>query len=173
MHLRSIFVLATTAAALAVPAAVAAPGGAVESASGGVHWTIPLPNAFGVEVINQPLAFDARKYADGSVSGRFEYHQIAEGTSFNFNVEVTCMNVYGGNRAQDRRCGQAEQRPDDTRRHVRVVPGLRQRRGGQRARRSVESRRVRRRGRERGVLQQPEPPPLRTWDVQGNVQVRG
>ena len=100
MHIRSFFVLATIVAALTVHAALAAPGGPVASASGGIHWTIPLPNAFGVEVVNQPLAFNARKYADGSVSGRFEYHQIVEGTSFDFNVDVTCMNVYGGNRAK-------------------------------------------------------------------------
>lgn len=101
MHLRSIFALAGIAFVLAVPATLAAqPGAPVASASGGVHWTIPLPNAFGVEVINQPLAFNARKYADGTVSGQFEYHQIVEGTSFNFNVDVTCMNVYEGNRAK-------------------------------------------------------------------------
>ena len=100
MHIRSFFLLAAIVAALTVPAALAAPGGPVASASGGIHWTIPLPNAFGVEVVNQPLAFNARKYADGSVSGRFEYHQIVEGTSFDFNVDVTCMNVYDGDRAK-------------------------------------------------------------------------
>jgi hypothetical protein len=100
MHIRSFFLLAAIVAALTVPAALAAPGGLVASASGGIHWTIPLPNAFGVEVVNQPLAFNARKYADGSVSGRFEYHQIVEGTSFDFNVDVTCMNVYDGDRAK-------------------------------------------------------------------------
>ena len=88
-------------ALFAVPLAAATPGGArVASATGGVHWTIPLPNAFGVEVANQPLAFNARKYDDGTVTGRFEYHQVVEGTSFDFNVDVTCMNVYGGNRAK-------------------------------------------------------------------------
>jgi hypothetical protein len=100
MHIRSFFLLAAIVAALTVPAALAAAGGPVASASGGIHWTIPLPNAFGVEVVNQPLAFNARKYADGSVSGRFEYHQIVEGTSFDFNVDVTCMNVYDGDRAK-------------------------------------------------------------------------
>ena len=100
MHLRSIFMLVGMVCALAVPGALAAGGEPVASANGGVHWTIPLPNAFGVEVVNQPLAFDAGKYADGSVSGRFEYHQIVEGTSFDFNVDVTCMNVYDGNRAK-------------------------------------------------------------------------
>jgi len=100
MHIRSFVVLATIAGALLIPAALAAPGGPVASASGGIHWIIPLPNAFGVEVDSQPLAFTARKYADGSASGHFEYHQIVEGTSYNFGVDVTCMNVYGGNRAK-------------------------------------------------------------------------
>ncbi|HEV2901934.1 MAG TPA: hypothetical protein VGW30_01605 [Gaiellaceae bacterium] len=85
---------------LALPATAAGGGGVVASASGGVHWTIPLPNAFGVEVVNQPLAFTARKYADGSVSGHFAYHQIVEGESFNFGVDVTCFVVYDGNRAK-------------------------------------------------------------------------
>ena len=101
MHLRHMSILAAGLALLAVPAALAARSDApLISASGGVHWTIPLPNAFGVEVVNQPLAFNARKDADGSVHGQFEYHQVVEGTSFNFHVEVTCMNVYDGNRAK-------------------------------------------------------------------------
>jgi AraC-like DNA-binding protein len=56
MHIRSFFLLAAIVAALTVHPALAAPGGPVASASGGIHWTIPLPNAFGVEVVNQPLA---------------------------------------------------------------------------------------------------------------------
>jgi hypothetical protein len=100
MHVRIALALAGIAL-LAVPLATATAGGApVASANGGVHWTIPLPNDFGVEVVNQPLAFNARKYADGSVTGQFEYHQIVEGESFNFHVDVTCMDVYGGNRAK-------------------------------------------------------------------------
>jgi len=102
MRVRSALALVGIAGLLAIP--VAALAGlnqtVVASASGGIHWTIPLPNAFGVEVQNQPLAFNARKYADGSVDGRFEYHQIVEGESFDFNVDVTCMNVYDGNRAK-------------------------------------------------------------------------
>ena len=83
---------------LAIPHASAAGGGA--SASGGVHWTIPLPNPFGVEVQNRTLSFTARRHADGGASGRFEYHQVVEGTAFIFNVAVTCMAVYDGNRAK-------------------------------------------------------------------------
>jgi hypothetical protein len=88
------------AVSLAVDGVGAADGTVVESASGSVHWTIPLPNPFGVEVENRTLSFTAREYADGSVTGRFEYHQVVEGVSFDFNVNVTCLNVYDGNRAK-------------------------------------------------------------------------
>ena len=102
MRLRNVFALAGIAGLLAAPAAAASQSGnaVVESASGGIHWTIPLPNPFGVEVVSQPLAFNAVKYADGSVSGDFEYTQKAGGDTFTFGVDVTCMNVYGGNRAK-------------------------------------------------------------------------
>ncbi len=101
MRLRVLVALGVTVALVAIPAAPASQtAGPVIIATGGVHWTIPLPNAFGVEVVNQPLAFNARRYADGSVSGQFEYHQIVEGESFNFHVEVTCFEVYDGNRAK-------------------------------------------------------------------------
>jgi hypothetical protein len=100
MLVRTALTLIATAGVLAIPVAAGSTPAVVASASGGVHWTIPLPNPFGVVVENQPLAFNASKYADGSVSGRFEYHQIVEGESFDFNVDVTCMNVYDGNRAK-------------------------------------------------------------------------
>jgi hypothetical protein len=101
MRLRNVFVLA--ALAVASGGLAAGSGGSsstVESADGGAHWTIPLPNAFDVVVWNRTLAFDARTSADGSVSGHFEYQQIVEGTAFKFNGTVTCMNVYDGNRAK-------------------------------------------------------------------------
>ena len=96
MRLRFAVALAGLTGLLAVPFATATPP--VISASGGVHWTIPLPNQFGVEVVNQPLSFTALKDADGNVSGQFVYHQVVEGTSFNF--DVTCFNVYDGNSAK-------------------------------------------------------------------------
>src|SRR5947207_13907764 len=81
MRPRNLIALLGIAGLLAVPVAAAAGSGnpVVESASGGIHWTIPLPNVFGVEVVSQPLAFTAAKYADGSVSGHFEYIQKAGG----------------------------------------------------------------------------------------------
>lgn len=96
--MRTLWALAALAVLLAIPTASAARADA--SASGSAHWTIPLPNAFGVEVQNRTLSFNARKHADGSASGRFEYHQVVEGEAFIFNVSVTCLNVYDGNRAK-------------------------------------------------------------------------
>jgi len=95
-----LVVLLLAATVLVLPAAADGAGGAVASASGGVHWTIPLPNPFGVEVGNRTLAFDAKRYADGSVGGRFEYHQVVDGAAFRFNVDVTCFRVYDGHRAK-------------------------------------------------------------------------
>jgi hypothetical protein len=100
MHLRHLLMLAGIAGLLTFPATAAGGPGVVASASGGVHWTIALPNQFGVEIGNQPLSFNAKKYADGTVSGEFEYHQLGLGESFNFHVEVTGMNVYDGHRAK-------------------------------------------------------------------------
>jgi len=95
-----VLIAVVGAALLAVPAPASGTSDVVAAANGGVHWTIPLPNPFGVEVENRTLAFNARRHADGSASGRFEYHQVVEGTAFRFNVDVTCMGVYDGNRAK-------------------------------------------------------------------------
>jgi hypothetical protein len=101
MSARTLWGIIVVACLLAVPVTAAGAGGTiVASASGGAHWTIPLPNPFGVVVQNRTLAFDARRYEDGSVDGRFEYHQVVEGEAFRFNVDVTCFVVYDGNRAK-------------------------------------------------------------------------
>jgi hypothetical protein len=101
MRVRRAFVLIGIGGLLSVPTATAAESDRpVASANGSAHWTIELPNPFDVEVWNRTLSFNARKYADGSVTGRFEYHQVVEGEAFKFNVDVTCMNVYDGNRAK-------------------------------------------------------------------------
>jgi hypothetical protein len=100
MHARKLAALAAVICLSAISPASASESDVIASATGGAHWTIPLPNAFGAVVENRTLAFNARKYADGSVTGRFEYHQLFEGGTFKFNVDVTCMNVYDGNRAK-------------------------------------------------------------------------
>ena len=58
MPLRQALVVVSVAL-LAVPVAGAAKSKShvVAAAKGKVSWTIPLPNAFGVEVVSDPLAF--------------------------------------------------------------------------------------------------------------------
>ena len=76
---RSLHARAQSPGARALPACsqsrshLPRPVGPVQSATGGIHWTIPLPNPFGVEVRNQPLAFNARKDADGQVTGHLPF----------------------------------------------------------------------------------------------------
>lgn len=74
----------------------AAHGVVVASATGGADWVLEV---FGF-TIPQTLGFSAKKFADGSVSGHINYHQIFEGETFKFNATVTCMNVYDGNRVK-------------------------------------------------------------------------
>jgi hypothetical protein len=100
MHVRQATTLLAIAGLLVIPVTSAAGSGSAVASANGSHWTIPLPNQFGVVVENRTLSFDARKYEDGSVTGQFEYHQVVEGEAFKFNVDVTCMNVYDGNRAK-------------------------------------------------------------------------
>ena len=102
MRSRGVFPVAMLlfASATLVVASAPAQGGVVESAEGSAHWTIPLPNPFDIEVRNRTLSFNAKRFSDGTVSGHFEYHQVAEGESFDFNVRVTCMHIYDGHRAK-------------------------------------------------------------------------
>ena len=100
MPVRTVLALLVGASFLAIPVAAAGGGAPAASVNGSSHWTIPLPNPFGVEVGNRTLSFNARESADGSVSGRFEYHQVVEGEAFIFNVDVTCLKIYDGNRAK-------------------------------------------------------------------------
>lgn len=92
----SIALLALGAPSIA-PVAADAP---VATASGGYHWTIEEDDIFGVEVVNRALTVNARRYADGSVGGVFQYQQVAFGEAFRFVLSVTCFNVYDGNRAK-------------------------------------------------------------------------
>lgn len=68
----------------------------VERASGGANWTLEV---FGLTV-PQVLGFTARKYADGRVEGHIEYHQVFLGERLKFVADVTCMEIYDGNRVK-------------------------------------------------------------------------
>jgi hypothetical protein len=172
MHLRQLAAVVALAGLLTVPATASGGSGLVASASGGVHWTIELPNPFGVVVGNQPLAFNAKKYADGRVKGQFEYHQVALGTSFNFHVDVTCMNVYDGNRAKIG--GVIRVSNDPT-----LPPGMfawfQLFDNGEGADDPPDQSSLVGFGNEaanEAFCNSPNPPRFGPWDVQGNVQVR-
>jgi len=101
MRVRTVLAAVGMAALLAVPVATAneSDQAVVAAAKGNVEWTIALPNPFGVEVGND-LKFNARKHADGSASGKIHYIQTVEGESFEFRIDVTCLEFYDGNRAK-------------------------------------------------------------------------
>ena len=64
----------------------------VESASGGYNFTTD-PRFFGFPVDNR-LTFTAKRHADGSISGRYNYEQGAFGERFIFKGSVTCFVIY-------------------------------------------------------------------------------
>jgi len=68
-------------------------------AQGASHWTIDEA-VFGVEVNNRALTFSATRLPNGEITGSFEYIQVVEGVSYRFTGDVTCFNVYDGNRAK-------------------------------------------------------------------------
>lgn len=76
----------------------------VAAASGGANWDLLGFDLTGDGVddpIGNVLAFNAVRYADGSVSGQIEYQQSALGDFFRFHGPVTCIGVYdGGTRAK-------------------------------------------------------------------------
>jgi hypothetical protein len=99
MRVRNIVFAAAVFGLLAVPVATAHSDRAVVGKTkGDVEWTIP-PDVFGAEVGND-LEFRARKHADGSASGWIHYIQTFQGEVFEFEIDVTCLEFYDGNRAK-------------------------------------------------------------------------
>jgi hypothetical protein len=174
MNARTVWVVVVIAGLLSIPVAAADPGGTVvASANGSAHWTIPLPNAFGVVVQNRTLALNARRYEDGTVSGRFEYHQVVEGDAFKFNVDVTCFAVYDGHRAKIG--GVVEQSSDPTL-PVGTFAWFQVFDNGEGAGAPPDRSSLIGFGTEaanEAFCNSPNLPRFGPWDVDGNVQVRG
>jgi hypothetical protein len=171
MSVRLALALASAVALVAVAGSPAAEP--VASANGGAHWTISLPNPFGVEVVNRTLAFNARRYADGSVSGHFEYHQVVEGDAFKFNVAVTCFRTYDGNRAK---IGGVIQVSNDPTLPEGTFAWFQVFDNGEGADAEADESSLIGFGDEvanEAFCNSPNLPRFGPWDVQGNVQVRG
>ena len=100
------------------------------------------------------------------------YHQIVEGESFNFHVDVTCMNVYDGNRAKIGGVITVQQRSHSAARRFRLVPGLRQRRGSDAPPDRSSLIGFGNEAANEAFCNSPNLPRFGPWDVQGNVQVR-
>jgi hypothetical protein len=98
MRVRSIVLAAAVLGLLSVPVATAHDSAVVGKTKGDVEWTIP-PAEFGAEVGND-LEFKARKRADGSADGWIHYVQTFQGETFEFEIDVTCLELYDGNRAK-------------------------------------------------------------------------
>jgi hypothetical protein len=114
MHLRHLLAIVGIVGLLAVPATAAGGSGVVASASGGIHWTIALPNPFEVEVRNQPLAFNAKRYADGTVRnsndptippGTFAWFQVFDnGEGANSPPDQSSLIGFGNEAANEAFC---------------------------------------------------------------------
>jgi hypothetical protein len=91
-------------AGFAAGASLAANGtNVVASASGGVKYTLNLGDLDGDGVddpIDQRLTFTAQKGSDGAVKGNILYEQQVFGETFRFKSDVSCINVYDGNRVK-------------------------------------------------------------------------
>lgn len=90
----------TDASKVATPVEIAAAGGKfVHQASGGFHFLIPADfngGIFGGAVDNR-LTFHAKREADGTVTGSFNYEQTDFGTAgipYTYKGSVTCFKVY-------------------------------------------------------------------------------
>lgn len=75
-------------------AASSTAGPTAAAANGGAHWTVPA-SLFGFEIGNK-LQFNARRYEDGRVAGKIDYHQQFLGNSIHLVAVVTCIAVYDG-----------------------------------------------------------------------------
>lgn len=93
-----VVLLAATAAgpasASASITAVAGHGPVVARVVGSTHILLG-PATFGVTVQQDPLAYEATLFADGTVAGQWRYEYYESGAHLSFSGRVTCLAVQG------------------------------------------------------------------------------
>jgi hypothetical protein len=95
----AIVALTSVAPAVATPTAAGARhGGSVVARVYGRTYVLLGPSVFGVTVQQDPLTYDAVRFTDGTVHGRWRYDYWESGQQTTFSGPVTCMSV-SGNRA--------------------------------------------------------------------------
>jgi len=79
-------------------AAPAAGGGPELIATGGYQFTVPADFNGGIFGTTTPIVnrvtFNAKRRADGSVTGWYTYEQAYDGQTFNFSGPVTCLSIH-------------------------------------------------------------------------------
>ena len=74
------------------------PAGQELIATGGYQFTIPADFNGGIFGTTTPIVnrvtFNAKRAADGTVSGWYTYEQAYDGQVFNFSDPVTCLRIY-------------------------------------------------------------------------------
>jgi hypothetical protein len=103
MRWMAALVLAATAVSTSGAAAAASPahhaaGPGIAGRVTGDTYVLLGPDVFGVTVQQDPLAYDATKFADGTVRGHWRYDYWEAGQETTFSGPVTCLSV-SGNRA--------------------------------------------------------------------------
>lgn len=103
MRWMAALVLAATTISTGGAAAAAGParhpaGSPVAARVAGDTYVLLGPDVFGVTVQQDPLAYEATEFADGTARGHWRYDYWEAGQETTFSGPVTCMSV-SGNRA--------------------------------------------------------------------------
>lgn len=88
----AIMVIAGVAPAAAAPAGHGTP---VTAQVDGRTYVLLGPSVFGVTVQQDPLAYHAIKFTDGTVHGQWQYDYWQAGQETTFSGPVTCLSVSG------------------------------------------------------------------------------
>jgi len=91
---RTVLGALLAAGALVLAGSAGGDAAAVASAQGNASFT--LHNVFGLQTLElQKFSFNARRKADGRVTGRYDYRDVEDGAPFDASGPITCLTVQG------------------------------------------------------------------------------